>query len=63
VAVIPYGPGPRGTALTWIAPLALGYLLITLLAFVNPLISLAGFAAYAVYWALPVSGPVSPSEG
>jgi uncharacterized membrane protein len=41
----------------------LGYLLITLLAFVNPLISLAGFAAYAVYWALPVSGPVSPSEG
>jgi uncharacterized membrane protein len=41
----------------------LGYLLITLLALINPLISLAGFAAYAVYWALPVSGPVSPSEG
>jgi len=41
----------------------IGYLLITLLAFVNPLISLAGFAAYAVYWALPVSGPVSTSEG
>lgn len=41
----------------------LGYLLITLLAFVNPLISLAGFAAYAIYWALPVSGPQSRSEG
>ena len=40
-----------------------GYLAITLLAFVNPLISLAGFAAYAVYWALPVSGPPSRSEG
>ncbi|MGH2463794.1 MAG: TMEM175 family protein [Candidatus Limnocylindria bacterium] len=41
----------------------IGYLLITLLAFVNPLISLLGFAAYAIYWALPVSGPVSRSEG
>jgi uncharacterized membrane protein len=40
-----------------------GYLAITLLAFVNPLISLAGFAAYAIYWALPVSGPQSQSEG
>jgi len=40
-----------------------GYLAITLLAIVNPLVSLAGFAAYAVYWALPVSGPASPSEG
>jgi len=41
----------------------IGYLLITLLAFVNPLISLAGFAAYAIYWALPVSGPQTRSEG
>lgn len=40
-----------------------GYLLITLLAFVNPLISLAGFAAYAIYWALPISGPQSRPEG
>jgi len=40
-----------------------GYLLITLLAFINPLISLIGFAAYAIYWALPISGPVSRSEG
>ena len=41
----------------------IGYLLITLLAFVNPLISLIGFAAYAIYWALPISGPVNRSEG
>lgn len=41
----------------------LGYVAITLLALVGPLISLAGFAAYAIYWALPVSGPPSPSQG
>ena len=39
----------------------LGYLLITLLAFVNPLISLALYLAYAVYWVLPISGPATPS--
>jgi uncharacterized membrane protein len=33
------------------------YLLITLLAFVNPILSLAGFAGFAAYWALPISGP------
>jgi uncharacterized membrane protein len=33
------------------------YLLITLLAFVNPILSLAGFALFAAYWALPISGP------
>ena len=38
----------------------LGYLLITLLAFVNPLISLALYLAYAVCWVLPISGPLSP---
>lgn len=35
------------------------YLAITLLALVNPVISLAGFLAYAAYWALPLSGPTS----
>ena len=39
-----------------------GYLAITLLAIVNPLVSLAGYAAYAIYWALPISGPVSPPK-
>lgn len=41
----------------------LGYLVITMLAFINPFISLAGFAAYAVYWALPISGPLGRWEG
>ena len=35
------------------------YLLITLLAFLNPLFSLVGFGAFAAYWALPSSGPTS----
>ena len=34
-----------------------GYVLITLLAFVSPVLSLAGFAAFAVYWVLPKGGP------
>ncbi len=33
------------------------YLAITLLAFVSPYLSLAGFVAFAAYWALPISGP------
>jgi uncharacterized membrane protein len=33
------------------------YLAITLLAVVSPVLSLAGFLAFAVYWALPISGP------
>jgi hypothetical protein len=33
------------------------YLAITLLAFVSPILSLAGFLAFAAYWALPISGP------
>jgi uncharacterized membrane protein len=33
------------------------YGLITLLAFVNPYLSVIGFAAFAAYWALPISGP------
>ncbi len=37
------------------------YLLITLTAFLSPLLSLALFLAYAVYWVLPVSMP-SPSQ-
>jgi uncharacterized membrane protein len=35
------------------------YLLITLLALINPVLSLIGFAAFATYWALPISGPSS----
>jgi uncharacterized membrane protein len=35
------------------------YALITLLAFLSPLLSLIGFAAFAAYWALPISGPSS----
>jgi uncharacterized membrane protein len=33
------------------------YLAITLLAFINPILSLAGFFGFAAYWALPISGP------
>jgi uncharacterized membrane protein len=36
------------------------YLAITALAFLNPIFSLIGYAAYAAYWALPISGA---SEG
>jgi uncharacterized membrane protein len=32
------------------------YLVLTLVAFIHPALSLIGFAAFAVYWALPVSG-------
>lgn len=32
------------------------YLVLTMLAFVHPALSLFGFMAFAVYWALPVSG-------
>lgn len=42
---------------------ALVYAAITLLAFVNPLISLVGFALYAIYWALPLSGPQTSPGG
>jgi uncharacterized membrane protein len=38
------------------------YVLITLLAFVHPIVSLAGFALFAVYWALPISGPSTESQ-
>ena len=37
------------------------YLLITLLALLSPIASLVGFLAFAVYWALPVSGPTTLS--
>jgi uncharacterized membrane protein len=37
------------------------YGLITLLVFVNPVLSLIGYAAFAAYWALPISGPVAES--
>jgi hypothetical protein len=33
------------------------YLGITLAALLNPYLSLLGFAAFAIYWALPISGP------
>jgi uncharacterized membrane protein len=35
------------------------YVLITLLAFLDPRLSLVGFGAFAAYWALPVSGPTA----
>ena len=35
------------------------YGLITLLAFLNPFLSLAGFGLFAAYWALPISGPTT----
>jgi len=31
-------------------------------AVVSPLVGLIGYTAYAVYWALPVSGPASWSK-
>ena len=37
----------------------LGYLTITLIALLSPLLSLGLYLAYAVYWILPVSGPIS----
>jgi uncharacterized membrane protein len=40
----------------WGVPIYLG---ITLLAVINPILSLLGFAAFAAYWALPISGPSS----
>lgn len=39
-----------------------GYALITLIAFVSPVISLAGFAAFAIYWVLPKGGAVDAPE-
>jgi uncharacterized membrane protein len=39
-----------------------GYALITLIAFVSPVISLAGFAAFAIYWILPKGGAVDAPE-
>jgi len=38
------------------------YGLITLLALLNPVLSLIGFAAFAVYWALPISGVLSGTD-
>jgi uncharacterized membrane protein len=46
--------GARGY---WLGPPLYGF--ITLLALLNPVISLVGFAAFAVYWALPISGVAS----
>jgi uncharacterized membrane protein len=37
----------------------LGYLLITVLALASPLTSLGLYLAYAVYWILPISGPLT----
>jgi uncharacterized membrane protein len=39
-----------------------GYALITLVAFVSPVISLAGFAVFAIYWILPKGGAVDAPE-
>jgi uncharacterized membrane protein len=39
-----------------------GYALITLVAFVSPVVSLAGFAAFAIYWILPKGGPIDVPE-
>ena len=38
------------------------YGLLTLLALVHPVVSLIGFAAFAVYWALPISGPLTGDD-
>ena len=35
------------------------YAFITLLAFLNPCLSVVGFGLFAAYWALPISGPTS----
>jgi uncharacterized membrane protein len=37
----------------------LGYLVVTLIALLSPLVSLGLYLAYAVYWILPISGPLS----
>jgi len=38
------------------------YGLLTLLALVHPVVSLIGFAAFAVYWASPISGPLTGGD-
>jgi hypothetical protein len=38
------------------------YAFITLLAFINPYLSLAGFGLFAAYWALPISGPTTAAD-
>jgi hypothetical protein len=35
------------------------YILITLLTFLSPYLSLLGFGLFAAYWALPISGPTT----
>jgi len=35
------------------------YAVITLLALINPYLSVVGFAAFAAFWALPIAGPTS----
>jgi len=57
VAIAVRDSGARGY---WLGPPLYG--VITLLALVNPLLSLIGFAAYAAYWALPISGVLSGTD-
>src|SRR5437762_8119228 len=49
--------GARGY---WLGPPLYG--VITLLALANPVLSLIGFAAFAAYWALPISGVLSGGD-
>jgi uncharacterized membrane protein len=49
--------GARGY---WLGPPLYG--VITLLALVNPVLSLIGFGAFALYWALPISGVLSGTD-
>ena len=49
--------GARGY---WLGPPLYG--VITLLALVHPVVSLIGFAAFALYWALPISGVLSGTD-
>ena len=57
VAIAVREVGARGY---WSGPPLYG--LITLLALVHPVVSLIGFAAFAVYWALPISGVMSGAD-
>lgn len=38
------------------------YALITLVSLANPYLSMIGFAAFAAYWSLPVSGPLTGAD-
>jgi uncharacterized membrane protein len=58
-----FDPGIHGTATRGYQFGPLVYLAITATAFLSPLVAMALFLAYGVYWVLPASSPLSSSSG